>query len=81
MASPQSTPLLSREGKPITSHEEFEADKKHRIHSFLEFCRELPLELLMLVINRSQGISDDIIPYQDREIAFKTLAASFDPPS
>ena len=48
--------------------------EEERIRRFLKIVIQLPMELQMLLINRTQRSSSDLISLSDREIAFKSLA-------
>ena len=58
--------------------EEGKEDKgKEKIRRFLRIAIELPIELQMLLMNRTQGSSSIFIPLSERETALKSLALEF----
>lgn len=47
---------------------------------FLKIARQLPMELQMVLSNRMFGISRDIVPLHQSEVAFRMLIQYFESP-
>ena len=70
--------LMITENEEGTTKDEVQEGEAERIQRFLRIAILLPMELQMLLMNRTQGSSSsDFIPLSDREIAFKNLALTF----
>ena len=66
--------LMITENEEGTTKDEVQEGEAERIQRFLRIAIRLPMELQMLLMNRTQRSSSDFIPLSDREIAFKSLA-------